>query len=195
MKNLAENELLIKLNQLYLDTQSSIVDNENWKINFNSYSKTIDNILIKHHSFLYNELQTLNKYIVKIKNIYGANHKELVCLSEKYQILKLELIEHALKEESEVFPTIKVFESNPALINKTKLKTMMAELKNEHDITCNHLMEMRKMTNDYLLTETCMTYQLTFKRLKSLENGILQHIHLENQMLFRSIENQLKKDS
>ena len=55
----------------------------------------------------------------------------------------------------------------------------------EHDITGSALHRLRKITNNYTPPEkACITHKITFSKLKELDKDLVQHIHLESNILF-----------
>ena len=62
----------------------------------------------------------------------------------------------------------------------------MKETENEHDSAGDILKELRKITHDYSVPKDgCSTYFKTFDKLQELEADLFQHIHLENNILFK----------
>jgi regulator of cell morphogenesis and NO signaling len=188
--NINTDEVIHKLNQLSLDIEERGKDEVKWEEE--TWSNLIDHIIHKHHSYLNNELPALTQYVTKVFRVHSSAHPELSKVHALFNQLKVELEKHALKEESEVFPAIKVFESNPTATEK--LNDLIDELEDEHDAAGSILREIRSVTNDYSLpVDACMTYQITYQRLEDLESDMFAHIHLENNILFPSVVKHLKE--
>ncbi|MRG85587.1 hemerythrin domain-containing protein [Salinibacillus xinjiangensis] len=101
-------------------------------------------------------------------------------------MLQMELEEHKIKEEQDVFPLILQYEES----KDENVLARVQELEDEHDHAGNLLKQLREVTNDFTLPEgACNTYRITYNRLKDLEEDTFQHIHLENHVLFERLAN------
>jgi regulator of cell morphogenesis and NO signaling len=100
----------------------------------------------------------------------------------------MELEQHLITEEEIVFPLIKEAEQREdqaALSNATE---RIEEVEADHIAVGDLLKEMRQITDNYRLPEgACRTYTLTFQKLEEMEADLFQHIHLENNVLFRRV--------
>nr|WP_034681692.1 iron-sulfur cluster repair di-iron protein [Caldalkalibacillus mannanilyticus] len=185
-KNLNEEEILKQLNEGYEQKISEGQKQHNWTQA--PYSEIIRHIIHKHHAYLYQELPQLSPYVTKVFRVHGISHPELVEIHRLFHELKTELEQHSMKEEEVVFPLILAYEHNPGAESLQNLKNGIDELQNEHDHAGDILKRMREVTEDYKLPEgACMTYQMTFKRLQEIESDLFEHIHLENNILFKRV--------
>jgi len=185
MENTFQSSMFVEeLNQLLKEQQGrENLEGFNWEEK--SHSDLIDHILEKHHSYLNSELPALNQYVTKVSRVHGSNHPELNHVYMLYQQIKIELEQHSLIEETEVFPLIKEYEKNPSIASKERLGKVISELETDHEKVGLLLREIRAVTQDYSLPEdACMTYRMTFSRLEELESDMFDHIHLENNILF-----------
>ncbi|MED4971335.1 hemerythrin domain-containing protein, partial [Parageobacillus toebii] len=83
------------------------------------------------------------------------------------------------------FPLILQFEETPTPENRETMKQAIRELINEHDVAGDIIKTIREITNDFTPPEdACRTYRLVYNRLEALEEDLLEHIHLENNILF-----------
>jgi regulator of cell morphogenesis and NO signaling len=58
-------------------------------------------------------------------------------------------------------------------------------MQTEHEVAGEDLQFFHKITNNYLLPEdACNSYNLLFEKMKEFEDDLIQHIHLENNILF-----------
>ncbi|PGL73431.1 iron-sulfur cluster repair di-iron protein [Bacillus sp. AFS055030] len=183
-RKLSKDEILTKLNSLYQETKLS---NE-VMIDFKeaSSSDLINHIVNKHHRFLNEELPQLSPYVTKVMRVHGGTQPHLVRLHKLFFDLKTELEQHTWKEESVDFKLILDYEKNPTEENYKKLSKVVEELENEHSTAGDLFKELRDITNDYTPPmEACGTYRLVYQRLEALESDTFQHIHLENNILFK----------
>jgi len=156
--------------------------------NEESLTDIIDHIVHRHHAYLYRELPVVQEYVTKIYRVHGMDHPHLKELQRLYNEFRLEMEEHSLKEEREVFPLIKQYEKNPNDVLLEEIRIANGGLEDEHDVSGNLLKEMRKLTNGYELPEgACNTYSMTYERLKEMEEETFQHVHLENNILFKRL--------
>jgi len=153
-----------------------------------SPSKLIDYIVNTHHAYLYEELPKTSQYILKILRVHGSNHNELFKVHELFSRLKSELEEHLTKEEVVLFPLIKKYEKNKDEIDKAEIKRVIEETEQEHTGAGDILKELREVTDHYSIPcDACTTYELTYNKIKEIESDLFQHIHLENNILFKNL--------
>lgn len=58
-------------------------------------------------------------------------------------------------------------------------------MQKEHEIAGEDLSFFRRLTNDYQLpADACNSYTYLFQKMQEFETDLLQHIHLENNILF-----------
>jgi regulator of cell morphogenesis and NO signaling len=180
-RGLDEKAILEELNTLY--AQSLEKANRNWKEA--SYRELIDHIIGKHHRYLAEELPQLSPYVTKVLRVHGMHHPHLVQVHKLFNELKTELEQHTVKEETYAFPLILQFEETPTPENRETMKQVVRELVNEHDVAGDIIKTIREITNDFIPPEdACGTYRLVYNRLEALEEDLLEHIHLENNVLF-----------
>lgn len=178
--------ILKQLNQDYTDWQASGHEAKDWSTV--PLSEIIDHIVYQHHAYLQENLSPIGEFVNKILRVHGMHHPELKDLHRLYHAFKLEMEQHSIKEEQEVFPLIKKYESQPNEALLEKIRTANGGLEDEHDEAGNLLKAMRDVTNDFEPpVDACGTYRLTFSRLAELEEETFQHVHLENNILFKRL--------
>jgi regulator of cell morphogenesis and NO signaling len=58
-------------------------------------------------------------------------------------------------------------------------------MQQEHESVSKVLNKTRELTNDYIPPDkACITHRVTLSLLKELDNDLVQHLYLENQILF-----------
>ena len=183
-RNLSIDEVLTNLTTLYEQTNLLNEAAIDWKKA--SSSELIDHIVSKHHRFLREELPLLSPYVTKVRRVHGENNPHLVRIHKLFFELKAELENHIHKEENEDFKLILEYEQQPTDENYQKLTAIVAELESEHQNAGDILKELRDITNDFTPpSNACGTYRLVYHRLCALEADMFQHIHLENNILFK----------
>lgn len=189
-QDLNEQEVLRKLDEAYEETKrlANHVDFRNM-----SSSELIDYIVSKHHVFVKSILPELSELTTKILRVHGPNHTDLFKVHKLFHNLKTELEQHLIKEEEILFPLIKEYDARPSDEPLNRINTVIKETEDEHETAGNVLKELRKITNEYSVPEDgCSTYGKTFDKLQELEADLFQHIHLENNILFKRLELDVK---
>lgn len=143
----------------------------------------VRHILDTHHVYTRSALPNVQSLAAKVREAHGANHEELFVVERLVAELTSDLIPHMLKEEQVLFPYI----LNPVpapFFGSVKHPIRMMML--EHEIAGEKLAELRALTSDYELPDdACTGYKAFFSALQALEADLHQHIHLENNILFR----------
>lgn len=184
-QNLNSDEVLGKLNEAYREAEEA----KNHK-DFTSMSMTelADYIENTHHVFTKHILPELSEYTYKILRAHGARHNELFKVHKLFHDLKTDLDQHLLKEEELLFPLVRDYESSPSQEKLKRIMQTMSETEDEHVSAGNILKELRRLTEDYKIpSDACQTLVKTYERMQELESDLFQHIHLENNILFKNI--------
>nr|WP_017554098.1 iron-sulfur cluster repair di-iron protein [Heyndrickxia coagulans] len=184
-RNLSADELVDAICNLYGQYAGKGTE-QNW--NEAGYTEIVNYIQATHHAFLREELPNLSPYVTKVMRVHGGNHPHLIEVHKLFNQLKTELLEHTEKEDTEQFPAIRAYENLPTAANLKAATAGLTDLETEHAAVGEILHRLREITNDYTLPEgACRTFQLVYQRLENFENDTFQHIHLENNILFRRL--------
>ncbi|MFA9559607.1 iron-sulfur cluster repair di-iron protein [Evansella sp. AB-rgal1] len=187
-KGLHEETFLNELQSLF-DQASEMksLDSNDWTKE--SYSSIMDHVIHRHHGYLAEELPDLSFYVTKIYRVHGNTHPELGELHRLFHTLKMELEQHMVKEEQQIFPAIRQYDMNPGQQQRDIALSRIHELESEHEEAGSLLKQIRNVTSDFTLPSgACTTYKMTFKRLEELESDMFQHVHLENNILFPRLQ-------
>lgn len=184
--SLDETTVLSELNTAYDKWQQEDHNNIDWDTL--SLTELVDLIQTRYHANLEEELLGLNGLVTKVFRVHGNSQPQLKELYQLYNRLQTELVEHTIKEDNEVFPLIKEYENDPNESLLTEIHEANGTLEDEHDFAGDLLKQMRKITNDFTPPAgACTTFQLTYARLSELESETFDHIHLENNVLFKRL--------
>ena len=181
---LNESEVLNKLDKAFEENKMIKENGKDFKEM--SSSELIEYIENTHHIYVKKTLPELGELTTKIMRVHGLNHESLFRVHKLFSTLKAELEQHLIKEEEVLFPLIKEYDKEPGEQKSGRIKQVMKETEDEHEAAGGILKELRKITDDYKVPDDgCNTYALTFKTLEELEADLFQHIHLENNILFK----------
>jgi regulator of cell morphogenesis and NO signaling len=186
--NLDEDEVLKKLNEAFKANEKIKEGGRDFREM--SAGELIEYIENTHHVYVKKSLPELSELTIKIMRVHGANHNVLFKVHKLFSMLKAELEQHLIKEEESLFPLIKEYGRNPSAELLARINKVISELEDEHEGAGNILKELRKITEDYTVPKDgCSTYFATFDKIKELEADLFQHIHLENNILFKKTGN------
>lgn len=142
-----------------------------------SYSKDqlIDYIVHTYHREQLNMIDEIDQGLAKLLNVHYDHHgEELTKIYQTFLQLKSALIPHFRHEEHVDFPEFKA--GKPIDFD---------ELRAEHEAAGVLLESLSALTNQYTApADGCATYVYVFKTMKTLEEGLHEHIFLENSVLF-----------
>ena len=157
-----------------------------WELDF-----LADYISNTHHRYVKKTLPDLRSYAIKVSNVHGAQHPELMKIRQLTEEVCDELSTHMVKEETVLFPYIKQLVASKASGSKVQhghfntVKTPIDMMEHEHEIVGNNMEVIRTISKNYTLPEdSCASYAYLFKTLEEFENDLHIHVHLENNILF-----------
>ena len=152
----------------------------------NEVAETIGEIAAKN-----TQAGIINDLARKVAQRHGAQYPELVVLAKGLSAFLQDMLNHMIREERILFPAIKevVAKDRDRNVELTLPAGLIAGsiqvMQTEHRISGDDLKFFRKITHDYLLPEdACNAYAYLFEKLQEFEADLLQHIHMENNILF-----------
>ena len=178
---------------------SSSINFNNWSIDF-----LVDYIINIHHSYLFINFPEIQDTVKQFADGHQSKFPYLVELTESLNCFYGELLPHLAQEEKIIFPYIKQIahahenhESYAGLLVRTLRKPIEAMITQEHDFEGKYLQRFRELTNNYTAPpNACITQKVALSKLKELDTDLVQHIYLENEILFKKairIENELRE--
>lgn len=201
--NNVDVEVLLTEIQKVLRQSSSnaAIDFDSWNIDF-----LTDYILNVHHRYLKRALPEIKEHINRFLEGHRKKFPELEVLEVIINRFMKEIPPHMQQEEEIFFPYIKQIyhahknrESYAKLLIRTLRKPLEEVMLKEHENTGANLHRLRTVTNDYTPPEkACIAHKVTFAKLKELDNDLVQHIHLESNILFPkaiAMEQELLRES
>ena len=166
---------------------SPSISYNNWSISF--LTEYINNV---HHSYLKKALPEISDYLERFVEGHSKKFPYLHELQADFMHLYKELIPHMEKEEHVIFPYISQIENAylkdepyAALLVRTLRKPVENMMHHEHMLVSKTLIKFRDLTGNYALpVNACVNHKVTFLKLSELDNDLVQHMHLENNVLF-----------
>jgi len=187
-KNLETKAIIEELEKVVRQIPSNAaIDFDSWDIDF-----LTDYILNIHHRYLKKALPEAKEQISKFLDGHLKNYPELAILEVIINRFMKEIPPHMKQEEEVFFPYIKQIhhahkhhESYARLLIRTLRKPLEEVMLKEHEVTGSSLHQLRAATNNYTPPgNACITHKVTFAKLKELDKDLVQHIHLESNILF-----------
>lgn len=156
-------------------------------------------IVNKYHKYVRDSLPLLYEYTQKVARVHGNNHPETIEIANTIVDLSGELERHMNKEENEVFPLISEIndmyykKDHNEIIDIDEYREKIGELEDEHQEAGVLLEKINKLTNNFSPPEgACTTFRISYQKMEEFEKYMHQHIHLENNILFKKCEKLLK---
>lgn len=138
----------------------------------------IEFILIHYHEPLRRDLRALTEAARRVERVHGKKPSCPLGLAALLEQLEIELHEHMDKEEQVLFPAI---QSGAG----ARLQMPVRVMTEEHDDHGVSLRRVRERAADFQPpAEACATWRALYSGLAKLESELMQHIHLENNVLF-----------
>jgi regulator of cell morphogenesis and NO signaling len=171
-----------------MELQSAEYAAPGWQPDFNTFTLSFlaDYIVNVHHSYINKNLPMIEELSQKVAVHHGAQNPSLIEVHQKVNELRCELLTHLKKEEQILFPTIKLLEDGGTMtIGFDSIKDPIFVMESDHEILGELIKDIRRLTGDYSVSEgSCNSVRMLFYKLNELETDLLQHFHLENNLLF-----------
>lgn len=166
---------------------SSSINFSNWNIDF-----LIDYIVNVHHTYLAVNFPEICETMQRFTNGHVNKYPHLAELLETVYALRDEILPHIEEENQIIFPYIKqivhAYESREpyaSLLVRTLRKPVENLMNHEHEYIRKYLHKIRELTDNFTPPSACcVTHKVAFLKLKELDGDLVQHIHLENNILF-----------
>lgn len=162
-------------------------DFKDWDIDF-----LTDYIINIHHSYLRKAVPQLQDHITR----FADGHRKKFDYLDEMQLITSQLakylVPHLQQEEEIIFPYIRQIahaytakESYASLLVRTLRKPVEDIMHHEHSTVFKSLQRLRHLTSNYNAPEnSCISHKVTFHKMKEVDNDLMQHLHLENDILF-----------
>jgi len=159
---------------------------DTWKTSF-----LIEYIINVHHAYLYKVIPELTADLFAFSENHKKQYPELTEVYLTFNSLSQLLLTQLRNEESVLFPYIRQLdfaftksESYAQLFVRT-LRKPLNRFDEEHRQIGELLIRLKTVTNSYIFPDkACTNQQVVYQRLKEFHDDMVQHKHLENNILF-----------
>jgi len=139
----------------------------------------VAHILVRYHASLRLDLPALIAAAEKVERVHASRSACPRGLADHLHRVYVSLLEHMSKEEEVLFPALLSGTHGAALQMPIHVMTQ------EHDDHGVHLKRTRELADDFQAPEdACGTWRALYDGLAKLEAELMEHIHLENNVLF-----------
>ena len=145
-------------------------------------TELVEHIIARYHEVHRAQLPELIRMARRVEAVHRDNPNTPHGLADALETMEQELLMHMHKEEAVLFPMLRAggnsFVSQPI--------AMMRHEHNDHGETLEHL---ASLTNDITPPMgACNTWRALYTGLAQLREDLINHIHLENNILFPQFE-------
>ena len=138
----------------------------------------IEHILSRYHDTHRQQLPELIRLARRVEEVHGAKPECPRGLADLMEVIAEEMESHMQKEEQILFPML-------AQGHGPMVSGPIEVMRWEHEQHGANLEQMATLTNDLTLpAEACNTWRALYLGLRTLRSDLMEHIHLENNILF-----------
>lgn len=141
----------------------------------------IDHILARYHALHRAQLPELIRMARRVEAVHREQPAVPAGLAELLEAIQGEMLEHMAKEEGILFPMLR--QGHPAAAHP------IAVMRHEHDAHGQQLQRLQALTDGFTPPAgACNTWRALYSGGRAFVDDLMQHIHLENNLLFPSFE-------
>jgi len=162
-------------------------------VNFSSWApvQLLDFIQQHYHPHIRKNIPEIKALLDTICSVHGESNITVLAIRDDFEDLVDDLTDHLRREEEEFFPAVRGFSKrayHDSPEEAAALQTMMESLEREHRAAGELVRSLRTMSVNYTPPDhACPTFRLGYKLLREFDYDLVQHIHIENNILFPSI--------
>jgi len=176
------SNLLEEINQVSDSLSGEADDYNEWKLDVLS-----DYIVSTHHQYSERQSLKIKKDLENLSTAIKKDFPETEKIKTLFQLISGEMAAHMKKEEIILFPFIKKLVQAQA--ENTKIQSAISRVENpinmmihDHSDQIDAFKEINLLSNHYSSGENELSS--IYQNLKELEEDLIKHIHLENNILF-----------
>lgn len=144
-----------------------------------SQAELAGHIETHYHEALRRDVPPLIQAARKVEHVHASKPGVPEGLADVLEEFWTDMQTHMMKEERVLFPILRQGASGPQVA--MPVRVMMQE----HDGHAQHLARIRELTGDLQPpAHACATWRALYHGLQKIEADLMEHIHLENNILF-----------
>lgn len=160
-----------------LDREAALAPADSWEEC--SSDELVDHILETYHDRLRRDVQPLIDAARKVERVHADKPAVPVGLADELTELWIELQQHMLKEERVLFPMLRMG------VRGAQVYMPVRVVEHDHEAHAEALARIRELTGDLQIPpHACATWTALYQGLRAFEAELMEHIHLENNVLF-----------
>ncbi|MBX3664497.1 MAG: iron-sulfur cluster repair protein YtfE [Burkholderiales bacterium] len=141
-------------------------------------AELIDHILNRYHEVHREQLPELIRLARRVEQVHGERQDCPAGLADHLTEMQQELESHMQKEEQVLFPMLRSGRGAMAF-------GPISVMRMEHEQHGEALQRLAELTHDITLPrDACNTWRALYLGLRTLRDDLMDHIHLENNVLF-----------
>lgn len=146
----------------------------------------VEHIVSRYHDTHRRELPELIRLARKVEAVHATHPRAPRGLADVLHHLAGELEVHMKKEELILFPAM---QSASGVGTGPMLGAPIAQMRHDHDDHGDQLRRIEEITDSFRLpAEACRSWQALYGGVAKLASDLMEHIHLENNVLFPRFE-------
>jgi regulator of cell morphogenesis and NO signaling len=171
-KGLDANAIAAQLDALQADPQAGV----DWE--HEALPRLVDHIVARYHTRHREQLPELIRLALRVEQVHAGHPDCPIGLAEHLRTMAQELESHMQKEEQVLFPIFVMGQGGRAGAPITVMRM-------EHDQHGQALEQLAALTHDITAPAgACNTWRALYLGLQTLREDLMDHIHLENNILF-----------
>lgn len=153
----------------------------------------VDFIEQHHHKYVRESIPMIKELLDKICDVHREDSPFLLAVRDRFTRLAEELLDHMPKEEEVLFPAARrLFHASASSGDETEIQYSLEAhihvMEHEHEEAGRLIKGIRALTDNYTPPDfACPSYRITYIMLSQFDKDLMQHIHLENNILFPKI--------
>jgi regulator of cell morphogenesis and NO signaling len=156
-----------------------------------SLTMLCDYILQNHHGYAKTTLPSLKKRLERVMKRHLKRHLFLESLAHLLETISDDLLRHLYNEEEMLFPYIKRLERHAQTKEPLErpffhsLQELIERYEHEHQHIASAFKQLHYVANGFIPPDdACTTFRALYTELKSFYEDSVQHMYLENNVLF-----------
>jgi regulator of cell morphogenesis and NO signaling len=142
----------------------------------------IDHLLGRYHEVHRRQLPELLRMARRVEAVHREHPQVPAGLSTLLEGIEAEMLDHMAKEEQILFPLLRAG-GHPGVVHP------IAAMRHEHDAHGERLRALLALTADFTPPgDACTTWRALYAAGQQFVDDLMQHIHLENHLLFPRFE-------